>query len=80
MTVTFDRKAAIALYWERVDKTRKQERIDNSSLHAGSPMYYYCRECGVHTETLPEGHWGRPKTLCDDCILLRDSGGIPTKR
>ena len=53
------------------------KQVDNSNLHAGSPMYYYCRHCGVHTQTLPEGHFGRPKIVCVPCEVLEAHGLIP---
>lgn len=43
------------------------ERIDNSSLFAGSPMYYYCRTCGAQMVE-PESHPYPAPKFCDDCI------------
>lgn len=71
----FDTKLALEKYKER-KLANKGKQIDNSSLYAGSPMHYYCRHCGAHTETLPECHIGRPKTVCDPCQILRDHGLI----
>ncbi len=71
-----DFEVALRTFKERkASNTGKQ--IDNSSLHAGSPMHYYCKFCGAPTETLPESHWGKPKTVCDPCKVLNDHGLIP---
>jgi hypothetical protein len=50
------------------------KQVDNASLHAGSPMYYYCRACGAHTATLPED-WYRepPPKFCDECRALPEA-------
>ena len=53
-------------------RENRPEKVDNSSLRAGSPMYYYCKSCGHLTEVLPECHWTRPKHLCDECQALKD--------
>lgn len=52
------------------------ERIDNASLYAGSPMYYYCKSCGHLAAELPEGHWDRPPRLCGECQALKDCGWL----
>jgi hypothetical protein len=57
-------------------EANKGKQIDNSSMQAGSPMYYYCRFCSVHTQTLPESHSSAPKTVCDPCKILHDHGLI----
>jgi hypothetical protein len=61
-------------------KKRKEEnagkQIDNSTLHAGSPMYYYCRFCCIHTDTLPESHMCSPITICKPCDILYKHGLI----
>jgi hypothetical protein len=74
-TMAFDSELAMNTYKER-KAANEGKQVDNSSLPAGSPMYYYCRFCGAHTETLSEGHWGRPQTVCDPCKILRDHGLI----
>jgi hypothetical protein len=66
-------QAQIALY------NRKQtapEKVDNSALHAGSPMYYYCRSCGWLSDVLPEDHLSQPKRLCAPCKLMQDQGWL----
>lgn len=73
MTYQFDRKLAIENFVKR-KKENTGKQTDNGSLYAGSPMYYYCKHCGVHTETLPELHFSIPKTVCDSCKPLVDHG------
>lgn len=64
--------AALAELEQR--RANPPERIDNASLYAGSPMYYYCKLCGWLAETLPEEHNQIPKQLCAKCQQLRDKG------
>lgn len=52
--------------------SRKGYTIDDSLLYAGSPMHYYCRHCGIHTETLPENHMSLPNTVCNGCTKLEE--------
>lgn len=75
----FDYKLALKQYHERKAANRGKQ-INNSSLYAGSPMYYYCKFCGVLTETLPESHLSRPKTICDPCKILHEHGLLPEKK
>ncbi|KKN81538.1 hypothetical protein LCGC14_0317970 [marine sediment metagenome] len=53
---------------------RNEERIDNSSLPAGSSMYYYCKGCDGHIITLPEGHRNFVYKICDSCEVLKEHG------
>ncbi len=69
----FDIKYAIEQFKKRKEENDGHQR-DNATLPAGSPMYYYCRYCGIHTETLPETHMSTPKRVCDPCVVLKDNG------
>ncbi len=51
----------------------KIERVDNASLRAGEPMYYYCRMCGAEMK-LHEEHDPPAPSFCDDCHALREQG------
>jgi len=51
--------------------------INNAKLPAGAPMYFYCKYCGVPTETLPELYTKKPLTICDPCKELDKLGAIP---
>ena len=70
-----DTKVAMQQFEAR-KAANKGKQVDNSSLRAGSPMYYYCRYCGVHTATLPESHWEPAPTVCGPCRVLRSHGLI----
>jgi hypothetical protein len=52
-------------------------KIDNASLRAGSPMYFYCRICRALAATLPEGFLSPPPALCDECAALKKHGWLP---
>ncbi len=64
---------------KRRARAEKEEKIDNSRLVAGSPMYYYCAGCGLLSDTLPE-NWDprltQPKKLCGECRALKDLGWL----
>ena len=58
---------------KRRKENKKKKRIDNSSLPAGSPMYFYCKSCGGLADTLPENYFlSTPKNLCGECQALKD--------
>jgi hypothetical protein len=57
--VTFEERKT---YW------RGHPRVDNAKLHAGSPMYYYCRLCGQQI-VLPETHLQMAPWFCEDCCI-----------
>jgi hypothetical protein len=66
--------ALMALDLRRKDQP---EHIDNASLVAGSPMYYYCVSCGHLADTKAE-NWAitPPKKLCVECQALKDLGWL----
>jgi hypothetical protein len=57
-------------------KAHPPKRVDNASLYAGSPMYYYCRSCGALADVLGEEHISPPRHLCDDCEEMKDKGWL----
>ena len=52
----------------------KPVKIINGTLHSGSPMYFYCAECGWLSDLLAEGFISKPRRLCSECQLLKDKG------
>lgn len=53
------------------------KQIDNARLHAGSPMFYYCKTCGVLVAERPEGWFtAPPPSRCEDCNDLIADGVI----
>jgi len=69
------RSAAVAALNER--RENKPNKIDNASLPAGAPMYYYCISCGHLSDTKPE-NWviGSVKKLCSECQAMKDLGWL----
>ena len=67
---------ALGQWKKRREENAKKEKIDNASLHAGSPMYFYCTSCGVLSDTKPEGYLDTPKTICNECKALKDLGWL----
>lgn len=65
---------AIAAFKERV--ANQPEHINNASLYAGSPMYFYCRHCGHESDVLPESYTTRPKRECSGCLILINNGWL----
>lgn len=63
---------------QNLEKRRKEasktKQVDNSSLPAGSAMFYYCRLCNLFIEKLPENHGGSPQRYCNECQELIDAG------
>lgn len=55
-------------------RKNKPEPVDNSSLYAGSPMFFPCISCGA-TIAVPEDYRYRPK-LCDECDALKSLGWL----
>jgi hypothetical protein len=53
------------------------KKIDNASLPAGSPMYYYCHGCDTLL-AVKEESWYRdpPPKLCDECASLKERGWL----
>ena len=57
----------------------KPDQVDNSSLHAGSPMFFYCKVCEHESDRLPESYTRRPVQHCNPCQeLLTATSLTPT--
>lgn len=74
MKIPRSREAALQELAER--RANPPERMDNSRLPAGSPMYYYCKSCGHEAGVLPETHMDRPPQLCKECQMLKELGWL----
>jgi len=57
---------------ERKQKAREIGQIDNSTLYAGEPMYFYCKYCGLLSDTLPEDYTCTPNHVCKECEKEND--------
>ncbi len=74
--VQFNEELAMEQYRKREEENKGQQ-VDNSSLPAGSPMYYYCRKCGTLVATKDEGWISNPPPhQCEPCQVLVDHGLI----
>jgi hypothetical protein len=60
---------------ERKVRAKGLKKVKNDQLPAGAPMYYYCRDCGLESDVLPEGFIGSPRRYCTPCESLRDMQG-----
>lgn len=60
----------------RKKRNKNKKQINNSSLPAGSPMYFYCKEYGDESDCLPESYLSTPKKLCEPCKALKEAGLI----
>ena len=57
-------------------KANKPPKVDNASLPAGSPMYFYCKICGHVAAVLPEDFMSTPPKLCENCAFLKEMGWL----
>lgn len=70
-----DRLARRAELKARRERSLQVGQIDNGLLYAGSPMYYYCKYCGVQTEVKSETWFLTPPSeVCKDCQSLIELG------
>lgn len=68
--------AALASFHRR--KINPPVPIENSSLPAGSPMYFYCSACGHLADVKPEDWFlTGPRRFCSECEGLVDRGWLP---
>ena len=49
------------------------KQVNNSSLYAGSPMFFYCDLCGYESDRLPESYTCVPKRHCAACVALKEA-------
>ena len=71
------RAAALEAYERRrLANASGRHKIDNSSLVAGSDMYFYCTLCGALADTKPETYLFTPPKLCSECQGLLDAGWL----
>ncbi len=59
---------------QRRSVNKKKCRVDNSSLPAGSPMYFYCISCGEEI-AVPENYINKPD-LCEECLAMKKLGWL----
>lgn len=66
---TDEERRMLARYEQR-KKENEGKEINNASLPAGSPMYFYCNACSAHVATLPENYVTPPPRHCAACKEL----------
>ena len=74
LATTQGKEFALARLGER--RANPPEQIDNGSLIAGSPMYFYCISCGWLADTKPESYLTPVRKLCRECQALKDLGWL----
>lgn len=57
-------------------KENQPKHIDNASLYAGSPMYFYCEICGHLSDKVSESYTLPVKRYCKDCLELIENKWI----
>lgn len=70
------KEAAIEQFSRRQRIAVGIEKTENCDLPAGSPMYFYCRHCGIPTEILPEDYVFPPIAECSQCRGLKNEGWL----
>jgi hypothetical protein len=78
-TLATEKGKELALKALQERRDNPPEKIDNSTLYAGSDMYYYCQSCGHLVDILPENwdpRFTQPKRLCDECQALKNLGWL----
>jgi hypothetical protein len=68
------KEMALEVLEKRREANKDRPRLDNSSLPAGSPMYFYCIVCGGLI-IVPETYMIRPK-LCNPCSDMKTMGWL----
>jgi len=71
---TQGKDAAVKALEERRKANKGKPRINNSSLHAGSPMYFYCIGCGGEI-VVPESYTSKPD-CCRECEAMKKLGWL----
>lgn len=64
---------ALDQFVRRVAYGKKIKKLDGQGLHSGSPFYYYCKHCGIPTETFPEEPLMQAKQICTQCEFLEEN-------
>lgn len=72
----YAKEAACEQFVRRRNYAIQIEKIDNAGLHAGAPMYFYCKHCGIPTEVLSEDYLFKPFEECSQCKGLKEEGWL----
>ena len=74
-----EKEKAVKAFFERKEENSKKKRINNTSLYAGSAMFYYCRYCGAEDikDECFDPRTNPIKNPCDACKELIAKGWMP---
>ncbi len=72
----YAKEFGIKQFLQRAQQAQKVGQIDNGSLVAESPMYFYCKYCGILIEELPEDYLFSPRSQCSQCEGLDKEGWL----
>lgn len=70
------KRTAIEQYVRRVVFASTHETYDSEQLPAGSPIFVYCKHCGILIERLPEDYLFPPFHECSQCLGLKTQGWL----
>lgn len=73
-STTQGKEFALQKLAERRAANAGKPKFDNSSLPAGSPMYFPCLTCGDFI-VVPENYTKKP-SLCPECSALKELGWL----
>lgn len=59
-----------------IRKNSKKQVIDNTKLHAGEPMYFYCKHCGILCDVVEEQYLFTPYEVCSQCKGMEERGWL----
>jgi len=71
-----EKEVALATLAKRREENKDQKPVDNSSLPAGSSMYFQCDICKGQI-VLPEDYQPPRPRLCFSCSNLEKRGWLP---
>jgi len=74
LATTLSKAHALQMLTMRREQYKNKPTIDNSSLYAGSPMYFDCLTCRA-TIAVPETYISRP-SHCPECQALKECGWL----
>lgn len=74
MKTIYGKTVALGYLYDR--RASRPTPIDNASLPAGSPMYFYCVACGHVSDVKAEDYLRPPARLCDECQALKTCGWL----
>ena len=76
MEIEIAKETAIIQFQRRRAFSSKINKVDNSTLPTGAPVFTYCCHCGIPLEKLPEDYLFRPYSQCSQCSGLEREGWL----